>query len=122
VFDEWDTLVEAIGEVDGREVRVSFSRIAGIVIEDREFQMVPPDLLEQTNVHAVLRRIEVEHGMGVPMDTPLTNGVTTAYRAIAWILNAMVNSRYSWTLLGERASDPAVTTNIDWMERGFRMA
>ncbi len=115
VFDQVGTVVEAVGELNGRPVRVGFSRVAGVAIKDREFHTAPPALLEQANPHAILRQIEDAHGMGRPADTPPTNQVTIGYRAIAWVLNAMVNSRYSWTLRGERPDDPHVAANVDWM-------
>lgn len=91
VFDEAGTVVEAIGTIDGREVRVGFSRAGGIAIKDREFGVAPPALLEQVNPHAILRKIEDAHGMGKPTETPATTGITIGYRAIAWVLAAMVN-------------------------------
>ena len=91
VFDEAGTVVEAIGTIDGREVRVGFSRAGGIAIKDREFGVAPPALLEQVNPHANLRKIEDAHGMGKPTETPATTGITIGYRAIAWVLAAMVN-------------------------------
>lgn len=115
VYDEVVTVVEAVGTVDGREVRVGFSRTAGIAIKDCEFRVAPTALLEQVNPHAILRKIEDAHGMGKPADTPATTGVTIGYRAIAWVLGAMVNSRYSWTLRGERAGDPHVLQDLSWM-------
>lgn len=115
VFTDWGALIEAVGEVDGTAVRVGFSRVAGIVIQDRDFQVTPIELLEQSNPHAVLRRIECEVGIGKPADTPPTNEDTIAYRAIAWILNAMLNSRHSWTVRGERANDPSVGESVGWM-------
>ncbi|WP_062516817.1 TY-Chap2 family putative peptide chaperone [Demequina gelatinilytica] len=115
VYDEVGIVVEAVGTMDGREVRVGFSRAAGVAIKDREFGVAPPALLEQVNPHAILRRIEDAHGMGKPAETPATTAVTVGYRAIAWVLGAMVNSRYSWTLRGERAEDPHVLQDLSWM-------
>ncbi|WP_062306725.1 TY-Chap2 family putative peptide chaperone [Demequina subtropica] len=115
VYDEVGTVVEAVGTIDDRHVRVGFSRIAGIAIKDREFGVAPLALLEQVNPHAILRKIEDAHGMGKPAETPATTGITIGYRAIAWILGAMVNSRYSWTLRGERAGDPHVLQDLSWM-------
>jgi len=115
VYDEVGTVIEAVGTMDGHAVRVGFSRTAGIAIKDREFAVAPPALLEQVNPHAILRSIEDAHGMGKPVETPATNRVTIGYRAIAWVLGAMVNSRYSWTLRGERAEDPHVLQDLAWM-------
>ncbi|WP_062529117.1 TY-Chap2 family putative peptide chaperone [Demequina rhizosphaerae] len=115
VYEEVGTVVEAVGTIDGSFVRVGFSRAAGIAIKDREFGVAPPALLEQVNPHAILRRIEDAHGMGKPVETPATTGVTIGYRAIAWVLGAMVNSRHSWTLRGERGSDPHVLQDVSWM-------
>ncbi|WP_062073667.1 TY-Chap2 family putative peptide chaperone [Demequina sediminicola] len=115
VFDEVGTVVEAVGLIGAREARVGFSRVAGIAIKDRQFGVAPPALLEQVNPHAILRQIEQAHGMGAPIDTPPTNGVTIGYRAIAWILGAMVNSRHSWTVRGERRTDPHVLDDLEWM-------
>ena len=115
VFDGVGSVVEAVGLIDGRNVRVGFSRVAGIAIKDREFSVAPAALLEQVNPHGVLKRIEDAHGMGAPADTPPTNGITIGYRAIAWLLNAAVNSRHSWTVRGERTSDPHVLADLSWM-------
>ena len=114
-FDEVGTVLEAVGNIEGREVRVGFSRTAGIAIKDRDFHVPLPELFVQVNPHEVLKRIELAHGMGKPDDTPPTNGTTIGYRSIAHILNAMVNSRYSWTLRGERVSDPHVLADLSWM-------
>lgn len=113
-FDEVGTVLEAVGNIEGREVRVGFSRTAGIAIKDRDFHVPLPELFTKVNPHEVLKRIDHAHGMGKPEDTPPTNGATIGYRAIAHILNAMVNSRYSWTLRGERASDPHVLQDLAW--------
>ncbi|MFV0633427.1 hypothetical protein [Demequina sp.] len=115
VFDKVGTVVEAVGSLAGRDVRVGFSRAAGIAIKDRDFTVAPPALLEQVNPHAILRRIEEAHGMGKPEPTPATTGVTIGYRSIAWVLGAMVNSRHSWTVRGERGSDPHVLADLSWM-------
>lgn len=115
VYDEVGTVVEAMGEVDGRAVQVGFSRTAGIAIKDREFAVAPAALLEQVNPHALVRKVEDAHGMGKPAETPPTTPVTIGYRAIAWLLAASVNSRHSWTVRGERAEDPHVIKDLSWL-------
>lgn len=115
VFDDIGSVVEAVGLVDGREVRVGFSRVAGVAVKGGDLHVGVAQLLAEADAHAVLRRIEEAHGMGKPGPTPATTGVTIGYRAIAWILNAMVNSRHSWTVRGERRTDPQVLHDLAWM-------
>lgn len=114
-YEQVGSALEAVGNVDGREVRVGFSRAAGIRIKDRDFHVAVPELFTKVNPHEVLKRIEHAHGMGKPDDTPPTDGATIGYRAIAHVLNAMVNSRFSWTLRGERANDPHVLAELTWL-------
>jgi hypothetical protein len=95
--------------------QIYLSRVAGIQIVDRdEFLICPPELFMEANPHRLLRRIEDAHGMGAPANTPATNATTITYRIIARVLAATLDSRYSWTLRGERPTDPPVHDDISW--------
>ncbi|WP_439710227.1 TY-Chap2 family putative peptide chaperone [Demequina lignilytica] len=79
--------------------------------------VVPPSaLLEQANAHEIVKRLELEHGIGLPERREPTTRETIGYRAIAWNRGAMVKSRYSWTVRGERPDDPSVVHGGTWLE------
>jgi hypothetical protein len=54
------------------------------------------EIFSQPNSHAVIKQIETETGLGVPMFTPPTNGRSIVYRSIARILAIEVDGRFGW--------------------------
>lgn len=121
VGDQVGSFVEVVSWPDADQLRIGFSRVGGIRIYGHDgFVVPPPELLEQANAHAIVKRLELEHGIGLPERREPTTRETIGYRAIAWILGAMVNSRYCWTLRGERPDDPSVVHGGPWLDGVLR--
>ena len=113
--DEIGTYVEVLSWPDSAELRMRFSRVAGIQIHGHdEFRIAPAEVVAAANPHDIVKRLEVEHGIGGPGRFPPTTPQNIGLRAIAQVLAMMVNSRYSWTVRGERPGDPSVVHGVPW--------
>ncbi|WP_062310200.1 TY-Chap2 family putative peptide chaperone [Demequina rhizosphaerae] len=114
--DELGTFIEVVSWPDVSELRIGFSRVSGIrILGHDDFAVTPTELLEVASPHAVLKAVEAEHGIGGPGRFPPTTRETIGYRAIAYVLGTMVNSRHSWTVRGERPEDPSVVHGGAWL-------
>jgi hypothetical protein len=97
------------------ETQVILNRIAGINIAgDPFFHLEWPEIFAAPSPHEVVKRVETGLMLTPPSPAPPTNTRTIVYRTIAHILATVLNDRRSWTIRGQRPTDPSVHSEINW--------
>jgi len=115
-IDGYGNVIEALGAIGDRKLRIGFSRVAGIQVQGVDgFCVPPPALLDEANPHAILKRLERASGVRESSRTVGTTRQNIGYRVISQTLAMTINSRHSWTLRGERPDDPHVGASVDWL-------
>ncbi|WP_157008244.1 hypothetical protein [Agromyces laixinhei] len=78
--------------------RVQFDLVGGAKFKlgDEVHTISWIEMMAPGNAHEIVKRIEVESGLGIPKNTPATTARSLVYRVIAAALAAGVNDRHDW--------------------------
>lgn len=89
-------LVIVHDEPDGYRVQFDLVSGAKYMLAGELHSISWIEMMSAPNAHEIVKRLEIETGLGVPMNTPASTPKALVYRIIASALTSGVNDRHDW--------------------------
>ncbi|HSP52345.1 MAG TPA: hypothetical protein VLO00_05555 [Cryobacterium sp.] len=95
-IDEGDRLLIVHDEQDGMSVQWDLEGGCKFLVDGAVQKISWIQMLAALSPHAIVKRIEVETGLGIPKAAPAVSTRALTYRVIASALATATNDRYEW--------------------------